>query len=177
MWKVKITRKQELRCFPASIWISPIQAQFTLHCVSRKINVSCMVSRRALSHGTKRYIVCLECNDATPTFSKIVLLFYSIATNRCMNCANVLLFRVKTKKLQLFYYLGHCFIIWEPLHVLKCAKVLLAIEPLHSQCLSYFVVTCEIHKGCIGDRTIAFLIFAIGPTLCAEIIPKESLSF
>src|SRR6218665_1709835 len=57
MWKVKITRKQELRYCLSCIWNPPIQAEFTLHCVSRKLNVSCMVSRRALSHLSNRFYV------------------------------------------------------------------------------------------------------------------------
>src|SRR6218665_1801132 len=109
----------------------------------------------------------------TPTFSKIVLLFYSIATNMIFELCkmHVLLFRVKTKKLQLFYYLGY---LQQPRFEM-CKGSIGDIEPLHSQCLSYFVVTYEIRKGCIGAGTIAFISFAI--RCCAEIIPKESLSF
>ena len=123
----------------------------------------------SLSICSTLHIVCLECNGASSNFFKnrFIVLFYcyksDVWTVQMCFCSEL-----KEKSY-------NCFIIWviSNSHVLKilCAKVLLAIEPLHSQWLSYFVVTCEIRKGCIGYRTIAFLIFAI--RCCAEIIQKK----
>ena len=79
-----------------------------------------------------KYFVCLECNGANSNFFKnrfIVLFYcykYDVWTVQMCFCSEL-----KEKSY-------NCFIIWviSNSHTLKCAKVLLAIEPLHSQCLS-----------------------------------------
>ena len=75
---------------------------------------------------------CLECNGAHSNFlQKSFYCFILLLQIWCLNCANVLLFRVK-KKLQLFYYLGYL------------------QQPRFEMC-----------KGSIGDGTIAFPVVVI----------------